>query len=270
MQTPVTAPHLIDRCSIFTGDDRLFLREMFRRFPKVEENFTRYLLIPPTVRFFQAADELLELKRSGWVKRGFAHFESVLGHSIGASEEAARHAPDGIDGNHCWEMLAVHDIHEVIATDFTPTDPINNDEKKRLEMLASHVIFESPTGMPGMDNRKSLALIAEYNDQKTPESHWAHDCDKLDAVNVALQYEAHVPATAGVFEEFANYAQPRLKTERGREILAEWREDKQARMQEYREWREQRTPMDPARERLGMLYRHLIREGIRRAQSQER
>lgn len=113
-------------------------------------------------------------------------------------------------------MIPLHDLPEVIITDFTPTDGITSEDKAQLEILAMRVIAQS------LPNECELVdMVREYVEQKTPESHWLHDIDKLDAVKMALRYEVMYPEKVGIFREFLDYAKPRLKTEEGKEIVAD-------------------------------------------------
>ena len=38
-------------------------------------------------------------------------------------------------------------------------------------------------------------LIAEYEDNQTPEAHLAHDADKIEMLIQAIEYEASVPTS---------------------------------------------------------------------------
>lgn len=110
-------------------------------------------------------------------------------------------------------MALAHDIPEAIVTDFTPTCAIAPHDKNLLEVLAGRVIFE--------DRPHVQALIEEYAAQETPLSHVLHDFDKLSAVFKALEYEGIYPEKRGkLYQDFRDYAVPKLKTDQGRDHAA--------------------------------------------------
>lgn len=52
------------------------------------------------------------------------------------------------------------------------------------------------------------------------DSHLLHDFDKIHAVRGALYYETRYPETqAGVFQQFFDYAKPKMKTQNGKAYM---------------------------------------------------
>ncbi len=214
------------RFLLFDEDERAFLKRIFQSHTEIENNFDRYLSHPARLRPLQAMKDLMNLPRKGWVKRTIEGPETVAQHSAFAAFNAMSLAPAGIDPIQAYEMASMHDMAEAIMTDFTPSDPILPEEKARLELLGLRVLLEDCEGRETIMKQQR-----EYIEQNTPLSQWVRDVDLIDAVFVALQYEAKYPEKMGVYEEFRAYTKTRLKTDTGREIFA----DLQAHADDYRE-----------------------------------
>lgn len=201
--------------SLLTADDREFLARIGEVHPDILHAFERYLAAPPEARPAMAAHDSTALLRAGWVARNVKNPESVAEHtlSLAATVEAAA-LPTGTDRERLIRMAHAHDLPEVIITDFTPQQGIARADKDRLELLAAHVLFETQP--------EERALVEEYVAQETPLAHLLHDFDKLDAVHQALVYEGYYPQKRGkLFQEFRDYAAPRLKTDTGQAHLAD-------------------------------------------------
>lgn len=223
----------------FDNSDRQFLARFFTAHPKVADNFNRYLSLPPMLRPNFAKSDLHDIPRKGWVLRGIEVPESVFQHSISMAQllqsvmtraSAILAIPDDIATpmiQHAYHMAKVHDMIEVIATDFTPLDPVSSEDKHRVEMLAARVIFEDPK------YGKGLALSEEYMEQKTGASHIVHDFDKMHAVFMAAYFENRFPEKAGLYQEFRSYAEPRLKTELGKNYLKQFDAHKDEMLAEF-------------------------------------
>lgn len=196
----------------FNHDEFAFLERMFAVEAGLAERFERYLALPDKLAIHMAVmEDLPKVLRAGWVKRGVPDPENVTEHSTKLIRLCMLlKGPEGVDMGKLPRMALVHDMPEVIATDFTPQDGITSADKHRLESLAARVIFRhSPD---------TLALAEEYIAQETVTSHWLNDLDKMEAVMQALHYEAIYPEFEGkLYREFADYTQPRLKTEQGQE-----------------------------------------------------
>lgn len=215
-------PTLDNRFSILSDDDRAFLKQIFPQYPQIERNFDVYLNIPQGfTRMGASIEGMKNLRRSGWVKRGIPEPESVATHSgVLAYLTLLNLQPPTVDNDRVLRMAIYHDWPEVIITDFTPTDNIDENAKARLEVIAITVLTQ---GLPNANT--AIAFVREYAEQKTPEARWLHDLDKLDAVITALTYEGRYPDKHGIFEGFLNHALPKLKTDEGRELANSIREN---------------------------------------------
>ena len=200
--------------NIFSEEEQSFLSVIFEKHPIIATNFERYLSIPTDIRLDIAFEDLEKTPRTGWVMRKIPNPENIKLHMEYVKLYAFEQAPTGVSPSKAQAIASIHDIPESIITDFIPTDPISNKDKATLEILAIKVIYQHSPKISEV-----LNLIKEYQEQITPESHWMHDVDKLDALFVALQYEAKYPEQIGLFKEFANHAEPQLKTKTGRELF---------------------------------------------------
>lgn len=217
-------------CGIFSEEEQNFLKGVFENHPAIAANFERYLSAPAETRLSMAMQDLEETPRTGWVRRNVPSPENVKIHTDYVEKYAFAEAPVGVDAHRAQAIASIHDIPEAIVTDFTPTDPISKEDKAALEILAVKVIYQSSPQLSEI-----LGLVKEYEEQKTPESHWVHDVDKLDPLFVALQYEAKYPTKMGLFKEFADYAGPRLKTETGKALYTDLIENQVAYRQTHRD-----------------------------------
>lgn len=220
----------ISICNVFSKDEQSFLARIFVNHPAVAANFERYLTAAPEIRLEMALRDLEETPRTGWVRRNVPSPENVKLHTDYVEKYAFAEAPSGVDPRRAQAIAAVHDIPEAIVTDFTPSDPISKEDKAALEVLAVKVIYQSSPRLAEIQG-----LIKEYEEQKTPESHWVYDVDKLDPLFVALQYEAKYPQQMGLFKEFADYVGPRLKTENGKALYTNLVENQVAYRQAHRD-----------------------------------
>ncbi len=208
-----------DRYGLFHAEDKQFLERIFVDHPDIADSFDEFLDLPPASRYDRAHEILMELPRAGWVQRQVKDPESVWDHLIELAHMAREvELPADLQGltkaaarQRLVAMALNHDIPEAIVKDFTPTCRIAPEDKEQLERLGARVIFES--------NPDARGLVDEYCAQKTPLSHLLHDFDKLAAVQKALQYEGIYPEKRGrLYENFREYAIPRLKTEQGRDF----------------------------------------------------
>ncbi len=150
-----------------TEDDWNFIRDISSRFseiePSIQSRFELYLGLNPATRLRQAATDFSLLKRAGLAQRGFPleKVQSVYSHStnmVDLGEKTAQSGMlrvafgDAIDQQAMAEMEVlklIHDLGEVLTTDFTPQDAtrISNAEKCRLEDLAMKIILEARPGL---------------------------------------------------------------------------------------------------------------------------
>ena len=220
----------ISQYDFISKDEQNFLITVFATYPAIAANFKRYLTATPEIRLEMALKDLEETPRTGWVRRNVPNPENVKVHTDHVEKYAFTEAPEGVNPYRAQAIASVHDIPEAIITDFTPAYCISKEDKAALEILAVKVIYQSSPRLAEIEG-----LIKEYEEQKTPESHWVHDVDKLDPLFVALQYEAQYPQQMGLFKEFSDYAGPRLKTEKGKVVYADLIENQAAYRQAHRD-----------------------------------
>ena len=67
-----------------------------------------------------------------------------------------------------------------------------------------------------------LALWKEYEANETPEARFVHDLDKVEMVLQALEYQQG-KRTQEHLEEFFQTSEPRLQTDKGKELWNEIR-----------------------------------------------
>jgi 5'-deoxynucleotidase YfbR-like HD superfamily hydrolase len=127
-------------------------------------------------------------------------------------------------------MAKLHDIPEVITSDFTHHDhtsgKISSADKQQLELLAARVIFE--------DKPDLMALYQEFHDQRSAASQLLHDLDKIHAVIGCVFYEARYPDKTNLWPEFYPYTQSKMKTDAGRNFLETIARDKDAHIEMLR------------------------------------
>ncbi|XVH30601.1 HD domain-containing protein [Haloferacaceae archaeon DSL9] len=191
------------------------------------------------VRAFALKDE----RRTGWQLRGVDDPESVAGHAWGVSLLCLVHAEravaefadrdDFLDAERALRLAVVHDLAEAETGDFaTRADPnadaIDPDEKDARERAAMDALA-GPLG------EALRADWEEYEARETPEAIFVKEMDLIDMCLQALVYERQGrydpsdPDAPDAFEaydaldEFFATAEPRLRTELGRELFAEIR-----------------------------------------------
>ncbi len=183
---------------------------------------------------------LKDERRTGWQLRGVDDPESVAGHTWGVSllcllfgERA------GVDVGRALELAVVHDLAEAETGD-VPTradstaETVDPDEKERLEREAMAELVAGFDGAsPPVDADGLLARWEEYEARDTPEAVFVKEMDLVDMCLQALLYELegrYDPAEGDAFreyddlDEFFATAEPRLRTELGRELVADIRE----------------------------------------------
>ncbi len=171
--------------------------------------------------------------RTGWQLRGIEDPESVADHSWGVSLLCLFYADRaGVDADRALRMAVLHDLAEAETGDYaTRADPnaetVDPDEKERAERAAIATLLEP------FDDGELRALWEEYEARETPEAQFVKDADLVDMCLQALQYEReqrYDPDADDHFEayddldEFFATAEPRIRTDVGRELFERTRE----------------------------------------------
>lgn len=148
-------------------------------------------------RMADAAINLKQLPRMGWLLAGVANAESVAEHSFGvailamALAEAVNAAPgeQGVDAplsiERVLKIALLHDLAESIVTDLPKraTEVIGENEKHVAEQNAWQVLVQDDATA-----REWMACWQEYETASTPEARLVRDADKLEMIHQALYY----------------------------------------------------------------------------------
>ncbi|WP_336136149.1 HD domain-containing protein [Natronomonas amylolytica] len=189
----------------------------------------------PTDAAIEALASAYDLKdegRTGWQLRGIERPESVAAHSWGVSLLVVRFCPSDLDRERALELAAVHDVAEAEVGDIatraeTDAQTVDEAEKECRERAA----MDGPLAGLGEDIRE---VWEEYEARESPEARFVKDMDLLDTCLQALVYERegrydpdadneHFEEYDALDEFFAT-SEPRISTERGRELFERVRE----------------------------------------------
>ena len=200
-------------------------------------------------------------KRTGWVRRGVPQPESVADHSFrvalfalvasssssqssssfsssptaaAATTEPTPPRPPAFDASRAVKIALVHDLAEAIVGDIAPGDNVPKEEKARREAEAMaemrRMLEGCSGGGSGGNSSKSNnvtigaeveSLFEEYERGETPEAQLVKDCDKLEMLLQAVEYEKGADNPPLDLSEFFESVRGRLKTEVGRSWGAE-------------------------------------------------
>lgn len=134
----------------------------------------------------EAALNLKNVRRQGWVDAGIEHAESVADHSYATSIIAMLISDDiGLDTGRVIRMALLHDIAESIVGDIVPGN-IDTTKKHRKEQAAIKRILRD---IPKPLGDTYLDIWQEYLACSTPEARLVHEADKLDMGLQASQYQ---------------------------------------------------------------------------------
>ena len=131
-----------------------------------------------------------------------------------------------LDVNKCVKMALIHDIHEVYTGDIA-TRPdeaqqiFSNKAKKKIEDKAMEKLLQL---LPFGNRKEIYSLWNELEQQKTEESKFVNDLDKIEMVLQALEYKKY-KRTKKNLEEFFLTSQSRIKTKTGNELWNKIRSD---------------------------------------------
>lgn len=133
------------------------------------------------------------------------------------------------DASRAVKIALVHDLAEAIVGDIAPGDNVPKDEKARREAEAMAEMRRMLEGCSGGNSESKNsevtvgaeveALFEEYERGETPEAQLVKDCDKLEMLLQAVEYEREgKEGNPGPLDlsEFFESVRGRLKTEVGR------------------------------------------------------
>ena len=180
---------------------------------------------PSTLQsFFEICGKLKNLKRTGWVYRGVQDPESVADHSWRVAMMSFFIEDPTVDKVHCMKMGLVHDLAESIVGDITPVDDVSVDDKHQMELGAlSTIVADFPQPL----KEEFLGLWTEYEEQKTLESNYVFDFDKLDMLVQAEEYESEQGIN---LQEFFDSTEALFKTPYGKSQIEVLKQKRTARL----------------------------------------
>lgn len=176
------------------------------------------------IELLRRARGLKTLPRAGWAERRVREVESVADHTfrvalcamLTSSSEAARAM--GVDSTRAVKMALVHDLAECVVGDITPCDGVSDDDKHAMEKRAMDDLVKD-LGSVGLE---VLELWEEYEAGTSATAKLVKDCDKLEMVLQAQEYESEGNAgERGTLEEFFESTRGRYRTTIGTEMSEE-------------------------------------------------
>ena len=147
----------------------------------------------------QMVPALKEVLRSGWLRVGLNHPESVAAHSWGVAVLALSLCPANLDRAKVIEIALVHDWAEAYVGDLTPYDQVSPQDKASRESTA----FKQISG-PLPNGNLMQDRFQEYQANATKEAQFVHALDKLDMALQAAAYSKEFPKLS--FAEFIESA----------------------------------------------------------------
>jgi len=141
------------------------------------------------IKFFEIALKLKEVERTGWVERGVRNPETSADHSFMVALMAlVLSRGRKLERDKVLRMALVHDLPEAIVGDiiskenWTSGGQMWQKDKVAKERPAMRKLA-SLAGSPEM-----LRLWEEFEAQKTPESRFVKDTDRLATILQAVEY----------------------------------------------------------------------------------
>ncbi len=160
--------------------------------PKNKFELKYSAIAPEVIKSLQA------LKRTGWVRRGVKNPESVQEHTVALrnlviSEIDSLSEFSLTEKGEILDMLEIHDwpesdpdIGDIVIMKTDTDKEILKKEKSRRELEAMHRICEKL----GDKGKRILELWIKFENNQDPISSFAHQVDKLQAMEKAFEYEA--------------------------------------------------------------------------------
>ncbi len=168
--------------------------------------------------FFSEVGKLKDVKRTGWQIYNVSDPETVSDHSYRLAVMCLHYCKD-LNMMRCVGMALAHDLPEITVGDVAihidkSNQTVSDEDKKTTELVAAKELFKNHPEM--------FSLWEEYEDNETPESKLVHDLDKVEMVLQALEYQTN-NRTKEHLEEFFQTSEPRIQTEKGKELWDEVR-----------------------------------------------
>lgn len=140
------------------------------------------------ISFYVLCNKLKNVIRTGWNNWHVSadRIESVAEHIYGTQMLAIAIKSEfecDVDIVKVIYMLAIHELGETVIGDITPFQ-MSKAEKIKIEHEAVHKILENL-----LDGEKIEELYLEFDERKTKEAWFAHQCDKLECDLQAKLYD---------------------------------------------------------------------------------
>jgi putative hydrolase of HD superfamily len=159
--------------------------------------------ISPLLRAFLQLNQLKQLFRQGWLRRGVppARCETVAEHVFSMAMLAwwaADQFATALDRERVLFMTLAHELGEVYAGDIIPADGITTDEKHHMERESLEKV------LAGLTSRDELiTLWDEFEEAVTPEALFVRQLDRLEMAFQALSYAGQGYGPVGEFFQSA-------------------------------------------------------------------
>ena len=179
------------------------------------------------VNYYVLCNRLKDVIRSGWgyFKVNRKRVESVAEHIYGVQMLAIAMKSEyeyDIDIMKVVYMLAIHELGETVVGDLIPYLK-GNESKEKAEHDAVHGVLA-----PLMDSEQIEALFLEFDEHKTPESKFAHQCDKLEADIQCKLYDQEHCVDISKLEGIATFKKELLESDKSwSEMWIETTQEKQ-------------------------------------------
>lgn len=162
--------------------------------------------------------------RTGWLFKGVTDPESVASHVWGVKFLCLLYAEEAdVDEGKAVKMAVVQDLPEAKTGDLVSEKHADryertDEEKEELERKAMHEL-------PPEDRfDEIIGLWEEYQERETEVAKFVKDMDMIDMCIQALKYEKEERRSPEKdMEEFFDYTEERLNTDKGRQIFDEIR-----------------------------------------------
>lgn len=143
------------------------------------------------IKLYFQFNHLKDIYRQGWIKNLLGkeyidEIESIADHSWSVAMLAISVIEKynlEYDITKCMKLSIIHELGEIYAGDFTPSDNITKDKKHELEEKAIQRVFDTIN----FDN-DFIELWQEYENQETKESQFIRQLDKLECIMQASCY----------------------------------------------------------------------------------
>ncbi|KAH8792189.1 hypothetical protein F5882DRAFT_81210 [Hyaloscypha sp. PMI_1271] len=163
--------------------------------------------------FLHLMEGLKHLPRTGWM-RFIDNPESVAAHSWRLTT-LGMCAPDGVDVERCMFLGHCHDMAESVVGDIPTFAGMPKERKHKLEDFGIRYIESLLKPFNPILGPKIRAAWEEYEEGTTPEAQFVRECDKLECLVQAHEYELRTNREQEGLQEFQGLIS-KIKSEEGK------------------------------------------------------